>query len=111
MLERQAGQKLGWEEGARPFIEDARRTIKPGFKGLDDLQKACLKTMLCGAVWTRCRVQQSQVENVDQRCPMCRAHVDTVPRRLWMCYATKADREQLFSADEINEAQEACNRL
>eukprot|EP00969_Alexandrium_andersonii_P166465 7355717-Alexandrium_andersonii.AAC.1 len=74
MLERQAGQKLGWEEGARPFIEDAKRTIKQGFKGLDDLQKACLKTMLCGAVWTRCRVQQSQVENVDQRCPMCRAH-------------------------------------
>eukprot|EP00969_Alexandrium_andersonii_P258083 11411324-Alexandrium_andersonii.AAC.1 len=49
MLERQAGQKLKWDEGARPFVEDARRIIEPSFKGLGDLQKACLETMLRGA--------------------------------------------------------------
>eukprot|EP00969_Alexandrium_andersonii_P267339 11814156-Alexandrium_andersonii.AAC.1 len=28
-----------------------------------------------------------------------------------MCYATKVDREQLFSEDEIKQAREACEQL
>eukprot|EP00969_Alexandrium_andersonii_P317507 14027261-Alexandrium_andersonii.AAC.1 len=31
LLERQAGRKLKWNEGDRPFLEDAGRIIKPSF--------------------------------------------------------------------------------
>ena len=102
----QVCKKVGLQQGQRLLLDDVSSSLGKKF-ALTEHQKACLKSYWCGAMWTRYRVNQAEMQNVPLACPLCGRHKDTLARRIWCCEheLVRQERNKLFSRHEIEQAR------
>ena len=73
----------------------------PKKAGLTTLQKGCLESYLCNAMWTKTRAAQCGYLQDDTLCSLCNQGQDTAQHRLFECQAVADQRRLLIEPEDL----------
>jgi hypothetical protein len=98
-LELTVGLKFGDQQ--RVFAGHAVQVLRSKRAPLTSLQRGCLESFLCQALWTKTKALESGYIVDDTLCSLCNEGQDTVVHRLLECEAVADLRAELAGLEEL----------